>query len=36
MNVLNEVPQSYSHQKNPKLDQIKYIIETWDHEFVDL
>ncbi len=34
VNVLDEVPQSYSHQGNPKLDQIKYIIETQDHEFV--
>ncbi len=35
MNVLGEVPQSYSHQGNPELDQLKYIAKTWDHEFVD-
>jgi len=35
MNVLNEIPQSYSHQGNPQLDQPKYTIETWDHEFLD-
>jgi hypothetical protein len=31
-----EVPQSYSHQGNPKLDQTRYTTETQDHEFVDL
>ncbi len=36
MNVLDEVPKSYSHQGNPKLDQTRYIIKTWDHEYVDL
>ncbi len=36
MNVLDEVPQSYSHQRNPELDQTRYIAETRDHEFVDL
>ncbi len=35
MNALDEVPQSYSHQGNPELDQITHIAETWDHEFVD-
>ncbi len=35
MNALDEVPQSYSHQENPKLDQTRYIVKTWDHEFVD-
>ncbi len=25
----------YAHQRNPKLDQPKYTIKTWDHEFVD-
>ncbi len=35
MNVLDEVPQSYLHQRNLELDQIKYIAETRDHEFVD-
>jgi len=33
--VLDEVLHSYSHQKNPKLDQIIYKIETHDHEYVD-
>ncbi len=36
VNVLDEVPQSYSHQGNPELDQTWYITETRDHEFVDL
>ncbi len=36
VNVLDEVPQSYSHQGNLELDQTWYIIETCDHEFVDL
>ncbi len=36
MNVLDEVLHSYSHQKNPKLDQTIYTIETHDHEYVDL
>ncbi len=35
VNVLDEIPQSYSHQRNPKLDQTRYITETWDHESVD-
>jgi len=35
VNALDEVLQSYSHQGNPKLDQTKYTIETWDHESVD-
>ncbi len=33
--MLDEVPQSYSHQKNLELDQTRYIAETRDHEFVD-
>jgi hypothetical protein len=33
--VLDEVPQSYSHQGNPKLDQIRYIAKKRDHEYVD-
>jgi len=33
--VLDEVPKSYSHQRNLKLDQTRYIVETKDHEFVD-
>jgi hypothetical protein len=36
MNVLDEIPQSYSHQGNLELDQTKYTIETWDHESMDL
>ncbi len=35
VNVLDEVPQSYSHQGNLKLDQIRYITEIRDHEYVD-
>ncbi len=35
MNVLDEVPQSYSRQGNPKLDQIRYIVKTQDHEYMD-
>ncbi len=35
VNVLDEIPQSYSHQINPKLDQTRYTIETKDHKFVD-
>jgi hypothetical protein len=34
--MLDEVPESYSHQGNPKLDQTKYTTETRDREFVDL
>jgi hypothetical protein len=36
INVLDEVPKSYSHQRNPKLDQTRYPTETWDHESMDL
>ncbi len=36
MNVLDEVPQSYSHQRNPELEQTKYTTKTRDHEYVDL
>ncbi len=36
VNVLDEVPQSYSHQGNPELDQTRYTTKTWDPEFVDL
>ncbi len=36
VNVLDEVPQSYSHPKNPELNQTRYIIKTKDHEFMDL
>ncbi len=35
VNVLDEVPQSYSHQGNPKLDQIRYTTKTWDDEYMD-
>jgi hypothetical protein len=34
--VLDEVPQSYSHQGNLELDQTTYTIKTQDHEYVDL
>jgi len=34
--VLNEVPQSYSHQGNPKLDQTRYITKIHYQEYVDL
>jgi hypothetical protein len=33
--VLGEVPQSYSHQGNPKFDQTRYTAETRDHESMD-
>jgi hypothetical protein len=36
VNVLDEVPQSYSLQRNLELDQTRYIAKTRDHEFVDL
>jgi hypothetical protein len=36
VDALDEVPQSYSHQRNLELDQTKYTTETWDHEFTDL
>ncbi len=36
MNVLVEVPQSYSHQRNLEFDQTRYITETHGHESVDL
>jgi hypothetical protein len=36
VNVLDEILQSYSHQRNLKLDQIRYTTKTWDHEYVDL
>ncbi len=36
MNVLYEIPQSYSHQGNSELDQTRYIVKTHDHEYVDL
>jgi hypothetical protein len=35
VNVLDEVPQSYSHQGNSKLDQTRYTIKTRDHKYVD-
>jgi len=35
VNMLDEVPQSYSHQGNPELDQIRYTIETQDYESMD-
>jgi hypothetical protein len=36
VNVLDEVPMSYSHQGNPKLDQTKYTTENKYHESMDL
>ncbi len=36
MNVLDEIPQSYSHKRNQKLDQTKYVTKTKDHDYVDL
>ncbi len=36
VNMLEEVPHSYEHQGNPKLDQTMYIIETRNHKYVDL
>ncbi len=36
VNVLDEVPHSYSHQRNPKLDQTKYTAKTHDHKSMDL
>ncbi len=35
MNAFDEVPQSYSHQGNPELDQTKHRTETQDHETID-
>ncbi len=35
MNVLDEVPQSYSHQRNQELDQTRYTTKTRNNEFVD-
>jgi hypothetical protein len=35
VNVLDEVPHSYSHQRNLELVQTRYTIETKDHEYVD-
>jgi len=31
VNVLDEVPQSYSHQGNLEMDQTRYTTETKDH-----
>jgi hypothetical protein len=36
VNVLDEVPQSYSHQGNLELDQTRYTTKTRDHESMDL
>ncbi len=36
VNALDEVPQSYLHQRNLKLDQTRYIVKTRDHEYEDL
>jgi hypothetical protein len=32
VNVFNEIPQSYSHKGNLKLDQTGYTTETWFYE----
>ncbi len=36
MNVLDEIPLSYSHQGNLELNQTSYTTKTWDYELVDL
>jgi len=36
VNALDEVPQSYSYPRNPKLDQTRHATKTRAHEFVDL
>ncbi len=36
MNVLDEVPPSYSHQGNLELNQTRYTAKTWDYESVNL
>jgi len=36
VNVLDEIPYSYLHQRNLEFDQTRYTTETKDHEFVDL
>jgi hypothetical protein len=33
--MLDEMPQSYSHQGNRELDQKRYIVENRDHESMD-
>jgi hypothetical protein len=35
VNVLDEIPHSYSRQRNPELDQTRYIAKKQDHEFMD-
>jgi hypothetical protein len=35
VNVLDEVPQSYSYQGNLELDQIRDVAKKRDHEYVD-
>ncbi len=35
VNVLDEVPHSYSHQGNLELDQTRYTVETRNHESMD-
>jgi hypothetical protein len=35
VNVLDEIPQSYSHQGNLELYQTRYTTKTKDHEFVN-
>jgi hypothetical protein len=36
VNVLDEVPQSYSHQINPELDQTRCTNRIRDHEYMNL
>ncbi len=36
MNVLDEVQQSYSNQRNQELDQTRYTTETLNHEYGNL
>jgi hypothetical protein len=35
VNVLDEVPKSYSHQRILELDQPRYTTKTHDHDYVD-
>ncbi len=35
VNVVDEVPHSYSHQRNLELDQTSYIAKIEDHESMD-
>jgi len=35
VNALDEVSQSYSHQRNLELDQTRHTFKTWDRESMD-